>query len=143
MARFQGIPSDSVAQWLLQPRTSTPARVRGLVRSTLTGWGLADCCDVAELLAGELVTNAVRHATRPIGVRLLRTDALLCEVTDNDHHLPVLRDASDDDEGGRGLQLVSRLARRWGASRTGGGKVVWFEQPFTGDADCAGETLRA
>lgn len=142
MARFQGIPSDSVAQWLLQPRTSTPARVRRLVRSTLTGWGLADCCDVAELLAGELVTNAVRHATRPIGVRLLRTDALLCEVTDNDHHLPVLRDASDDAEGGRGLQLVSRLARRWGVSRTGGGKVVWFEQPFTGDTGCAGETTR-
>ncbi|MEV5413042.1 SpoIIE family protein phosphatase [Thermopolyspora sp. NPDC052614] len=127
MARLRGIDAENVAQWLLQPRTTTPARVRRLVRSTLAGWDLPDLVDTAELLACELVTNAVRHATRPIEVRLLRTDALLCEVTDDDHRLPALRHATAMDEGGRGLHLVSRLARRWGASRTATGKVVWFE----------------
>jgi GAF domain-containing protein len=132
MAHLGGIPSEDVVQWLLEPRASTPGRARRLIRSTLAGWGLSDHSDLAELLATELVTNAVRHATRPIELRLLRTDALLCEVSDDDHHLPVLRYAQDDDEGGRGLQLVSRLARRWGSSRTTTGKVVWFEQALGG-----------
>ncbi|HEV7931368.1 MAG TPA: SpoIIE family protein phosphatase [Actinomadura sp.] len=132
MAHFRGIPSEDVVQWLLEPRASTPGRARRLIRSTLAGWGLSDHSDLTELLATELVTNAVRHGTRPIELRLLRTDALLCEVSDDDHHLPVLRYADDDDEGGRGLQLVSRLARRWGSSRTSTGKVVWFEQALGG-----------
>jgi GAF domain-containing protein len=126
-ACLRGIDVSNVAHWLLQPRPTTPSRVRRLVRATLTAWGLAQHGETAELLACELVTNAIRHATRPIEVRLLRTDALLCEVSDDDHRLPVLRHAAETDEDGRGLQLVSRLARRWGASRTAGGKVVWFE----------------
>jgi anti-sigma regulatory factor (Ser/Thr protein kinase) len=83
---------------------------------------------VTELLASELATNAVRYASRPIELRLMRTDVLLCEVKDDDHHLPVLRSATGSDEVGRGLHLVSSLARRWGASRTVDGKVVWFDQ---------------
>ncbi|GAA3201960.1 ATP-binding SpoIIE family protein phosphatase [Actinocorallia longicatena] len=130
MADLQGIPASHVARWMLQPRRQTPAKVRRLIRSTLRSWGLADHIDTTELLATELVTNSVRYATRPVELRLVRTDALLVEVTDDDFALPVLRSAADDDEGGRGLQLVSRLARRWGATRTTTGKVVWFEQPL-------------
>ncbi|MFE7478282.1 ATP-binding protein, partial [Streptomyces sp. NPDC057575] len=37
------------------------------------------------------------------------------------------RRARDMDEGGRGLFLVNRLAKRWGAARLSTGKVVWFE----------------
>ena len=36
------------------------------------------------------------------------------------------------DESGRGLRVVSRLAREWGASATGHRKTVWFEQAVTG-----------
>jgi anti-sigma regulatory factor (Ser/Thr protein kinase) len=84
------------------------------------------------LLASELATNAIRHASRPIGLRLMRTGSLLCEVSDDDHHLPTLRPATELDEAGRGLNLVSRMARRWGANRTSDGKVVWFEQALPG-----------
>jgi anti-sigma regulatory factor (Ser/Thr protein kinase) len=128
IARLRGIPSADVAEWLLHPSAATARTARRLVRRTLVGWGLCACADVAELLASELVTNAVRYASRPIGLRLMRTDALLCEVSDDDHHLPTLRHATETDETGRGLLLVSRLARRWGANRTADGKVVWFEQ---------------
>ncbi|PSL00917.1 GAF domain-containing protein [Murinocardiopsis flavida] len=127
-ARMRGVPQGNVASWFLQPRETTPARVRRIVRSTLEAWDLSEVSDITELLATELVTNAVRHATKPIQFRMLRTDALLCEVTDDDHRRPVLRHAADTDEGGRGLQLVSRLAERWGSSGTPSGKVVWFEQ---------------
>ena len=50
-------------------------------------------------------------------------------VSDADQPLPRLRKVDDADEGGRGLQLVSMLASRWGARPTVGGKVVWCELP--------------
>ncbi len=133
IARLRGIPSNDIAQWLLQPQPTTPRQVRRLVRRTLADWGLSACADVAELLASELVTNAVRHASKPIELRLMRTDVILCEVKDDDHHLPVLRTATGSDEVGRGLNLVSSLARQWGANRTVDGKVVWFDLALPAD----------
>jgi anti-sigma regulatory factor (Ser/Thr protein kinase) len=127
IARLRGIPSTDIAQWLLHPQPSTPSLVRRLVRRTLAEWGLYACGEVTELLASELATNAVRYASRPIELRLMRTEVLLCEVKDDDHHLPVLRSATENDEVGRGLHLVSSLARSWGANRTNDGKVVWFD----------------
>ncbi len=134
LARLRGIPSRDFAQWMLQPRPTTPALARRLLRTTLTEWGLSSLVDLVELLATEVITNAVRYASRPIDLRLLRTDILLCEVTDDDQHRPVLRQASTTDEGGRGLQLVSHLSRRWGASAKTTGKVVWFELDLPPDA---------
>jgi hypothetical protein len=126
MARFQGIASDHVANWYLEPHTRTPGRVRLLVRRMLEHWGLPELVPAAELLSSELVTNACRYATRLIGVRLIWTDVVLFEVTDDDHRLPVLRSPMATDEGGRGLHIVAELAERWGSSRVAGGKTVWF-----------------
>jgi anti-sigma regulatory factor (Ser/Thr protein kinase) len=126
-ARLTSIPATDVAHWLLSPHPAAASRARRLIRQTLAGWSLSELCDTTELLATELVTNAVRYATRPIELRLLRTRSLQCEVRDDDHYLPILLEAGDFDENGRGLLLVSRLAQKWGASRTAQGKVVWFE----------------
>jgi hypothetical protein len=41
--------------------------------------------------------------------------------------LPRVLAPSDDAEGGRGLLLVSALARDWGTDRLSAGKCVWFE----------------
>jgi Stage II sporulation protein E (SpoIIE)/GAF domain len=127
IARFDGIPSASVANWIMRPHAQAARHVRGLIATTLSGWGLDEQIDAASLLATELVTNAIRYTTRPITMRLLRTETLLCEVTDDDHHLPVLCEPGDDDEAGRGIYLVDRLSHRWGASHTAAGKAVWFE----------------
>jgi NAD(P)-dependent dehydrogenase (short-subunit alcohol dehydrogenase family) len=85
-----------------------------LVRRTLTMWGLEPMIPAAQLLASELVTNAVRQTSRPITIRLMRTDALLYEVSDDDHRMPIIREPGALDEDGRGLYLVSQLADRWG-----------------------------
>jgi anti-sigma regulatory factor (Ser/Thr protein kinase) len=111
----------------MRPHAQAARHVRGLIATTLSGWGLDEQIDAASLLATELVTNAIRYTTRPITMRLLRTETLLCEVTDDDHHLPVLCEPGDDDEAGRGIYLVDRLSQRWGASHTASGKAVWFE----------------
>ncbi|MDG9703058.1 serine/threonine-protein phosphatase [Streptomyces sp. DH37] len=126
-ARFDGIPPSDVAYWYLDPRAQTARQARRLARRALERWELDDLTDSVELLVSEVVTNAVRYAERPITLRLLRTDTLRCEVGDDVPQLPRLRQARATDEGGRGLYLVNRLARRWGATRLSTGKVVWFE----------------
>jgi len=126
-ARFDGIAPSDVAYWFLEPEDSAPGLARRLTRTALARWGLEEMSDSIELLISEVVTNAVRYAERPVTVRLLRTDVLRCEVGDDSPQLPRQRRARDTDEGGRGLFLVNRLTRRWGATRLSTGKVVWFE----------------
>ncbi|MFJ9685372.1 SpoIIE family protein phosphatase [Streptomyces bacillaris] len=126
-ARFDGIAPSDVAYWYLEPEDAAPGRARRLARRALSRWGLEELSDEVELLVSEVVTNAVRYAERPVTLRLLRTDILRCEVGDDSPQLPRQRRARETDEGGRGLFLVNRLARRWGATRLSTGKVVWFE----------------
>ncbi|WP_171059978.1 SpoIIE family protein phosphatase [Streptomyces montanus] len=126
-ARFDGIAPSDVAYWHLDPEDAAPGRARRLARRALSRWGLEELSDSVELLVSEVVTNAVRYTSRPVTLRLLRTDVLRCEVGDDVPQLPRLRQARATDEGGRGLYLVNKMARRWGATRLSTGKVVWFE----------------
>ncbi|MFI6333849.1 SpoIIE family protein phosphatase [Streptomyces sp. NPDC050535] len=128
MARLNGIEPEDVAEWRLTLDPVEARRARAVVREQLHVWGLAALADPAELMASELVTNAVRHAhSRHVELRLVRGETLLCEVDDDDHTLPTLLSAGPGDESGRGLGVVSTLSREWGASRTTAGKTVWFE----------------
>ncbi|WP_241562037.1 ATP-binding SpoIIE family protein phosphatase [Streptomyces hoynatensis] len=126
-ARFEGIAPEAVAFRRLDPRAESVREARRMVRESLERWELEEIEDAVELLISEVVTNAVRYAERPVTVRLLRTDVLRCEVGDDVPQLPRLRQAGPADEGGRGLYLVQRLARQWGATRLSTGKLVWFE----------------
>ncbi|MFC1421233.1 ATP-binding SpoIIE family protein phosphatase [Streptacidiphilus cavernicola] len=127
MARFHGIPTDNVASWALEPVPRAAGQARRLVRRALGAWDLAHLSATAELLASELVSNSIRFASRPVGLRLLYTDTLTCEVHDDSHTLPVPRTVHGLNESGRGLSIISTLAKRWGTNRTDTGKLVWFE----------------
>ncbi|MGW0840646.1 SpoIIE family protein phosphatase [Streptomyces sp. NPDC002787] len=128
MARLNGIEPEDVAEWRLAPDPVEVARARAVVREQLHVWGLDTLTDTTTLLVGELVTNAVRHARgRRIELRLVRGDTLQCEVYDDDPTLPTLLSTSPTDEFGRGLRVLTTLAREWGTSRTGAGKTVWCE----------------
>jgi len=105
---------------------------RRLLVSSLDGWGLAHLADEAELVVSELVTNSVRHGGAPRGRRIATRferveGGVRIEVHDANELAPVVREASADAEGGRGLALVDAItAGRWGvASREGVGKMVW------------------
>ncbi|MFE5812698.1 SpoIIE family protein phosphatase [Streptomyces sp. NPDC056479] len=132
-ARFEGIEPETVAYWYLAPRPQTARQARRLTRRTLHRWELDLLAESTELLVSEVVANAVRFASRPITLRLLRSDVLRCEVGDDSPLVPRMRHARLSDEGGRGLFLVDQLALRWGATRMSSGKVVWFEQLLPGD----------
>ena len=137
MARLSRIPADNHISWTLPAELTSARRARGLIRRPLTRWNLADLIPVTELLVSELVTNSVRYAQGMIGLRLVLEGGLVVEVTDDSAALPRLRHPDEDDERGRGLQVISQFAQRWGARRTATGKVVWCEQalPHAGDGD--------
>ncbi|MCM3923038.1 SpoIIE family protein phosphatase, partial [Frankia sp. AiPs1] len=88
----------------------------------------AEIIDTVVLVLSELTSNAVRHGRPPLSVRLRRLgDRAVVEVADGGGRLPRRRHASPDDEAGRGLDLVSRLAVRHGFRPIPDGKVVWAE----------------
>ncbi|MGW8061695.1 ATP-binding protein [Streptomyces ziwulingensis] len=125
------------AEWVFPAAPDAVRTARSLVRRTLHGWELDSVGDIAALLVSELVTNALRHATGPIGVRLVHRPAgpvgvLLVEVSDPLPDPPRRRVARPGDENGRGLQLVASSARRWGTRPGEVGKTVWFELAVTG-----------
>ncbi|TQF04261.1 SpoIIE family protein phosphatase [Kitasatospora acidiphila] len=128
VARFDGVAETEVATWTLAVDTAEVGRARLLVRERLAAWGLSALGDTTELLVSELVTNAVRVARDYVQLQLIRVDKLLVEVSDDNYNLPSLVPAESMDENGRGLNLVSQLAERWGTARKAVGKVVWFEQ---------------
>ncbi len=128
---------DAVEQMLAEASrrfdhdAQTPRAARRFVSEALTGWGddEGDLTDTVTLLVSELVTNAVVHAGSDVevAVRLTATAARV-EVTDASTGGVAPRDATAEEDSGRGLALVGNLARRWGVmAAPGGGKTVWFE----------------
>lgn len=119
------------AEWTFSAEPGAVRTARAAVRGQLRTWALDSVGDTAALLVSELVTNSLRHAHGPIGLRLVRPaglpHVLLVEVSDPLPDPPRERRAHPDDEGGRGLQLVAASSRRWGTRPDRSGKTVWFE----------------
>ncbi|WP_163547429.1 SpoIIE family protein phosphatase [Candidatus Frankia nodulisporulans] len=103
--------------------------VRAQARLTLEESRLdRELVDVVVLVLSELASNAVRHGRPPLSVRLrMLGSRAVVEVADGGGRLPRRRLAAVDDEAGRGLDLVSRLAVRHGVRPIADGKVVWAE----------------
>ncbi|MGP3960267.1 SpoIIE family protein phosphatase [Nonomuraea sp. 3N208] len=130
IVRTHALPGDDMASWPLPEHPKAAGEARKHVRTQLSTWDLDALSTTTELLASELVGNVVRHAKGPIQLRLLRSNVLTCEVSDGSLTTPRIRRAAETDEGGRGLQLVSAIAHRWGTRYTATGKCIWTEQPL-------------
>lgn len=100
---------------------------REFVRSALVGCSGA-VTDVAALLTGELVTNAVLHSPGTVELTVSVDEASVrVDVADGSDAVPVVRPQSVEREDGRGMAIVEALARAWGVERRRSGKSVWFE----------------
>jgi hypothetical protein len=127
---------DRVPQWPLQTRLdlgALPGAVpcaRLHARLVLTEWGQAQAGDSVELIVSELMTNALRACTDPVGGRpgydaegrqlplglRLASDRrqVLVEIWDGNMAPPVPGETSLDGETGRGLLMVEAVSSRWG-----------------------------
>jgi anti-sigma regulatory factor (Ser/Thr protein kinase) len=87
-------------------------------------------CDL-ELVATEIVTNAVRHGTPGAALLIAATpkpEFICVQVTDEGPgFVPRPGAMGSDEHGGFGLFIVEQLTRRWGVTREDRRTRVWFE----------------
>jgi len=108
IARLRRISEDNFVSWRLPAELTSAHRARTLIRRPMKRWGLTELIPAAELLASELV-----HQRRPVRAGPDRAaphpgGGLVIEVLDDSAALPRLRHPDDDEERGRGLQVVSQ-----------------------------------
>jgi anti-sigma regulatory factor (Ser/Thr protein kinase) len=137
LARAERVPPDRTVHRELRADFDQVSAARELTTSQLARWGLEEMAFSTELIVSELVTNAIRYAGGPIGLRLIKEHRLICEVSDPSQTQPHLRRARTSDEGGRGLFLIAQLADRWGSRYTAEGKTIWTEQTIPLGTDTA------
>ncbi|WP_374777217.1 SpoIIE family protein phosphatase [Streptomyces sp. NBC_01310] len=104
---------------------------RHMIGAAVRAWGARERADEIELVADELIVNALMHTDGPaiVTLRVLagHQRRLRVEVEDRSSALPRRREAGEAGVSGRGLMLVDRLADVWGVEPRGGGKCVWCE----------------
>jgi anti-sigma regulatory factor (Ser/Thr protein kinase) len=135
LMRFEGASAEAqlhVERFAVHRRDLPGVRrARRFVRDWLHSVELAPMSEEVELLASEVVTNALVHGDSDVDIHMRRyPERIRIEVRDSDPHLALpIGLAPDDDEaeGGRGLAIVSSIASAWGNSPSGRGKTVWFE----------------
>lgn len=77
-------------------------QARRQARDLLEAWGLGEHADLGELVAGELIANAIRHGREPIWMRLSADGGgLRVEVHDGGAGRPVRKRPGAGDELGR------------------------------------------
>lgn len=123
---------DLVGFTHLKPDLLLPSRARDWVAAIAASYAAPEVLDTLKLLTSETTTNALQHggASGVVRVALLRMPlGLRVEVTDEGSGTPMPREASDEDEDGRGLLILDAVARAWGHAPTpcGKGTLVWFE----------------
>ncbi|MFB6629302.1 SpoIIE family protein phosphatase [Streptomyces sp. NPDC056362] len=104
---------------------------RHMIRAAVRAWGAGERADEIELVADELMTNALMHTDGGaiVTLRMLTGPPrrLRVEVEDRSSALPRRREAGEAGVSGRGLLLVDGLSDTWGVESRGGGKCVWCE----------------
>lgn len=112
------------------PRHGSLPRARHWVRDHARRSGIPSAAvGIVELLASELVANALTHGPETaVDVQVCgdRT-SFTVRVTDGDATPPVVRSTGPEVPGGQGMRLVARLASTWGVDvHEETGKTVWF-----------------
>ncbi len=143
MARTRVLDAAHVVTWDVPDDPASCGTARKDVEGQLTRWELQEAAFTTELVVTELISNAIRHSSGPIRLRLILDRTLIVEVSDTSSTAPHLRRAALFDEGGRGLMLVAQLAQRWGTRHSADGKTIWAELQLPDDyAKFAGSAAR-
>jgi len=117
------------ARAVLPADERAPLTARRLVSTLLLAWGFPESVELAELVASEIASNAVRYAGTAgdldLELSASEEDVIRLSIADGSPELPVLR----PDRSGLGLRLVERVAADWGVDDHMLGKRVWVHLP--------------
>ncbi|MFE3270349.1 SpoIIE family protein phosphatase [Streptomyces sp. NPDC059215] len=128
--------SGRIAQMFVQRHDLQSVRlVRNFLGDTISDWHRESVLDELQLLASEVVTNALIHAHSEVEIKVREyADRVRTEVRDTDPHPPIPtitydspKAEAESAESGRGLFIVDSIADSWGSSPIGRGKTTWFE----------------
>jgi len=126
LAEAAAEPAPLRVRQRLEPTLHAPRLARELAAQACASWGLGSSAVPAEIIASELVTNAVRHAGTVIDFRVTcRDHQLRVSVHDRAGELARIRAPAESDDHGRGLLIVDSVATGWGNITVPDGKVVW------------------
>ena len=124
------VPLRAVRQ-VHQADQESLAEARATLRRTLLAWGAADRGDDIELVAHELIANALTHtesgATLTVALLTGGRGRIRLEVQDSSDEWPCRRVPAENATSGRGLLLVNALADGWGVEPLSTGKSIWCE----------------
>ncbi|MFF8479243.1 SpoIIE family protein phosphatase [Streptomyces sp. NPDC015414] len=140
LARYEGNPLGSlrrVDRMALQRHDVQGVRAaRNFVRDYLIERDLPELVENLEIMASEIVTNALIHADTNVEISIREyPDRVHFEARDTGVKPPIPTPITTSDEAnataehGRGLSIVDVLSSAWGTSPHGKGKAVWFDVP--------------
>ena len=116
------------AIYRIDARPDGPARARRIITGELARALPRRRLEDVKLMISELVTNAVKYATKnknePITLDLRLGGEVSCSVIDTGDAFPATGAIAEPS--GWGLKVVDRLAERWGVTRARGRTRVWF-----------------
>ncbi|HEX6475886.1 MAG TPA: ATP-binding protein, partial [Acidimicrobiales bacterium] len=116
-------------------------KARQAVAASLSGTDLAHLTNDAQLVASELVSNALLHGAPPIRLSIdVGSDRLRLAVSDSSTTPPGRNHSGETAMTGRGLMVVEALTVRRGVERNGVGKQVWAELSGEASGDASEHT---
>jgi hypothetical protein len=134
MRWLESLPHHDSVQ--LDAVETAPREARRWLAKILPEWSLPQFETVAALIATEVVTNAVAATIQarwttsrpPVRLWLCGGPSVVAVLAwDASMLAPMVREAGDDDESGRGLAIVAALSAGWGFYYPAEfrGKVTW------------------
>jgi anti-sigma regulatory factor (Ser/Thr protein kinase) len=117
-------PDSARLELLADP--SAAGQARAWLKARLDDWS-EDGVATVQLLASELVTNAILHTRDVVEVIAQRVGSgVTVEVVDRNPSKPMVKTYGAEAATGRGLRLVDALADAWGVRGDDSRKAVWF-----------------